>query len=204
LEPTKKQAEARPRPYSPLVRMWPPATSPIVCALTVSSTESYTLFQGDPRTWEADEPARPVASAPRVPFALIRAWDFHLSLVVSGVTNSHEVSLSWDVRAADAFDMRLARFHLLRQQYHPHVAASLSRSHSRHAAAGLSPSQQQQSFSRSVRRRSSFAAPGGPPAAAKNGGVADSGLEQGRADVREQLQVVSLSCTVAALNIEPR
>jgi hypothetical protein len=173
--------------------MWPPATSPVVCTLTVSSMESFTLLQGDPATWEKEAPPRPIMSAPRVPFVLIRAIDFHLSLVVTGKTNQYDVYLSWHVRAADTFDMRLARFHLLRQPYHAKDTALL-RLQSRRATSPAPSSLPKQRSSHG--RQSLFGFSSAHQAAVdsgRDGGASVGGAaDRGRAPVQEPVQVVLL------------
>lgn len=117
LDPTSPDAVAPRRAYDPQVRMWPPTTTPLVATITVSCPESYLLFQADPQTWEAGLPPRPIAHAPRTPFALVKSSSFDFSAVIADNNDVYETYLSWDVAAADTFDMRLARFHLLRQPW---------------------------------------------------------------------------------------
>jgi hypothetical protein len=107
------------RPYAPLIRMWPPAAFPVVTTVTLSCPRSCVLFQGDPRVWEQGAQTRGVHDAPRVPFALIETHDFTLSVCVADNNDEYETYVSWDARATDTYDLRLARYHLLRQPWNP-------------------------------------------------------------------------------------
>jgi hypothetical protein len=109
----------RMRAFEPLLRMWPPVSLPLVCALTVSTPHSSILLQGDPALWESATPARGVHESPRVPFALIEGHGFALSVCVSDNADVYETYVSWDARAVETYDLRLARFHLLRQPWLP-------------------------------------------------------------------------------------
>ena len=122
LDPKSPDPVAPRRGYDPQVRMWPPTSTPLVATITISCPESYVLFQADPQTWEAGLPPRPIASAPRTPFALIKSSDFEFSAVIADNNDVFETYLSWDVAATDSFDLRLARFHLLRQPWRPQRA----------------------------------------------------------------------------------
>lgn len=64
------------RPYLPQVHMWPPGSTPLKCTVTCSAPRSFILVQGDPAVWERGATPRPIASAPRVPFLLVRAPGF--------------------------------------------------------------------------------------------------------------------------------